>query len=209
MSPKPERRRGRAAGRRVRGTTKASSERPSGWLITWTSIRARLADHASDHRPAGDLVPARATARTHHGLRRASLARAASRSASGCRRPTTSWYAAAQPLDEQRTVLVEQPRRRPGEAVLRDGRGRHEVALGPLCDPRRAPDEVLATRRAGQRDHDPLARLPRRLDAVARTVLRERLVDPVGDPGNASSRSAGGCPAGSSSASAASIRSGG
>ena len=32
------RRRGSAAGRRVRGTTKASSDRPSGWLITWTSI---------------------------------------------------------------------------------------------------------------------------------------------------------------------------
>ena len=43
-------------------------------------------------------------------------------------------------------------------------------------------DDVVAAGRAGDRDHDPLARLPRTGDAVRLAVLLERLVDPVGDP---------------------------
>ena len=41
---------------------------------------------------------------------------------------------------------------------------------------------VVAAGRAGDRDDDPLAGLPRPVDAVGLAVLLERLVDPVGDP---------------------------
>ena len=45
-----------------------------------------------------------------------------------------------------------------------------------------AADDVVATRRAGDRDHDTLACLPRAGDAVRLAVLLERLVDAIGDP---------------------------
>ena len=57
-----------------------------------------------------------------------------------------------------------------------------QLAVGPLGDAGRPADQVLAARRAGERDDDPLARLPRLGDAVPLAVLLERVVDLVGDP---------------------------
>ena len=58
-----------------------------------------------------------------------------------------------------------------------------EVALRALRDPCGSPDQALAVGRAGQRDEDALAGLPRLGDAVLRPVVREGLVDAVADPG--------------------------
>ena len=49
-------------------------------------------------------------------------------------------------------------------------------------DARRPADQLLAAGRAGERDDDPLARLPGVGDAVGLHVVLEGLVDPVGDP---------------------------
>ena len=43
-------------------------------------------------------------------------------------------------------------------------------------------DQTVAVLRAGDRDEDPLARLPRPVDAVPVAVVGEALLDPVGDP---------------------------
>ena len=54
--------------------------------------------------------------------------------------------------------------------------------MGARRHARRAPDDVVATRCAGDRHHDALARLPRAGDAVGFAILLERLVDPIRDP---------------------------
>ena len=126
---------------------------------------ARLADHAADHRPAGDPLPVRATARAHHDLRHVQRARGLEERV-GDVGADDLVVRAAQFLDEE-ALPPEQRRRRSGEAVLGDHVDCHEVALRALCDPRRAPDEALAVRRAGQRDEDPLSGLPGVVDSVS------------------------------------------
>ena len=91
-------------------------------------------------------------------------------------------------LGQQSAVALEQFRGQAGliPAVCQPIVGLHvyadELAVGPLGEPRRPPDEVLAARRPGEGHDDPLPGLPRVGDAVPAPVVLERLVDPVGHP---------------------------
>ena len=64
-------------------------------------------------------------------------------------------------LVEELALLGEERRARRREPVLRDDVDADELALRALGDPCGAADEPLAVGRAGERDEDPLARLPR------------------------------------------------
>ena len=58
-----------------------------------------------------------------------------------------------------------------------------QVGAGrPGGDPDGPPEQGLALGAAGQRDDDPLARLPRLVDAVRGAVALQPLVDPLGHP---------------------------
>ncbi len=93
-------RRGSVAGRRVRGTTNASSERPPGWLTTWTSMPT------PDSRMTRPITEPRVI-RCQRERRLAPITicvtfsdRAASRSAAPTSAPTTSWYVPSSSLEE-------------------------------------------------------------------------------------------------------------
>ena len=60
--------------------------------------------------------------------------------------------------------------------------GQQVAARGPGGDPRGAPDESVALGAAGERDDDPLPRLPGALDTVRGPVGLQALVDLVGQP---------------------------
>ena len=57
-----------------------------------------------------------------------------------------------------------------------------ELGAGAHRDARGAAHEVVAARRAGERDEHPLLRLPALGDVVAFAVLLQVLVDAIGDP---------------------------
>jgi len=141
---------------------------------------AGLSDHAADHRAAGDPLPARTAARAHHDLRHVQRARRVDQRL-GDLGPHDLVVRAAELVDEEALALEERGRGC-GEPILRDDVDGHELAFRTLRDSRSASDEPLAVRRAGESDEDPLARLPRLVDAVAGAVLRQSLVHPVGEP---------------------------
>ena len=60
--------------------------------------------------------------------------------------------------------------------------GEQVPAGGPGGDPGRAPDQRLALRAAGERDHHPLPGLPGAVDVVCRAVALQPLVHLVGQP---------------------------
>ena len=57
-----------------------------------------------------------------------------------------------------------------------------EIALRALGHPRRAANQPVSVDGAGERDDDPLPRLPRSFDPVQLPVLGERLFHAVGHP---------------------------
>ena len=85
-------------------------------------------------------------------------------------------------LGQETTELAEALRRRAGEPVGRPHVDAEQLTAGAHRHAGRAPQHVLAARRAGDRDDHPLAGLPGPGDAVQLAVLLERLVDPVGHP---------------------------
>ena len=140
-----------------------------------------LADDAADHRAAGKALPARPAARSHDDLRRVQGARGLEQR--GADVSADDLVVRAAELVEQLALLLEQGCTRRREPVLRDHVHADEVTLRALRDPCGSADQALAVGRAGQRDEDALASLPRIGDAVPRPVVREGLVDPVPDPG--------------------------
>ena len=111
-----------------------ASERPSGWLMTWTSIRAGFTDHAADDRAvvsAASATPAGADHELGDVLERA--ARSAPRR---CRCLTTSWY--SPPSSRRAPVGARAAGRGPGEAVLRDDVDAEELTLSAARSGRRA-----------------------------------------------------------------------
>ena len=90
--------------------------------------------------------------------------------------------AAAQRLG-QPPLRGQRGRARPGQPVGPGHVHGQQVAAGrPGGDPGRPPDQRVALRAAGQRDHDPLAGLPGARDAVLGPVALQPLVDLVGQP---------------------------
>ena len=85
-------------------------------------------------------------------------------------------------LGEQPAQLGQPLGRRTRESVGRTHVHTEQLAARPHRHARAAADHVVAAGRAGDRDDDPLARLPGPGDAVQLAVLLERLVDPVGHP---------------------------
>ena len=165
-APSSCRLRGSVSGRRVRGTTKASSDSPPGWLITWTSMPtpdSRITLPMTE--PRVSSLPARAAARSHDDLRRVQRTRCVEQRGPDVRADDLVVRPAE--LLEELALLLEQRCRRRGEPVLRDHVHAHEVALRALRNPRRASDETLAVGGTGERDEDALARLPRLVDPVA------------------------------------------
>ncbi len=70
-----------------------------------------------------------------------------------------------------------------GQPVVAGHVHRHQVgALGPGGDPRRAPDQRVALRPAGQCHHDPFPGLPGGVDVVVGPVPVELVLDLVGEP---------------------------
>ena len=140
-----------------------------------------LADDASDHRAARQALPARAPAGSHDDLRRVQgPCRVEKR---GADVSADDLVVRAAELVEQLALLLEQGGAGRRKAVLRDHVDADEVALRALRNPCGAADQALTVGRAGQRDEDTLAGLPRVGDPVPRPVVREGLVDPVPDPG--------------------------
>ena len=138
------------------------------------------AQRSGDDRPAPQVGQARAPARAEHELRRSlGLGDAGQRLADVAGRDLSIGTAE---IREQLAVRREQIRCPGGEPVGRTNVYAEQVALGPVGHARRSPDEHVAARRAGQRDHDALARLPVAFDAVVFEVLLEVLLDAVGDP---------------------------
>ena len=150
--------------------------------ITCTSIGPGRADHAVDHRAAGELDPARPAAGTKDELGgvlrpceldRAPCRRRRRRSRGTCRRPRSSsarcssrscFGGPASPSVERTCT--------PNSSAW----AAHRHARG-------APDEQRRRRaRPVMRDDDALAGLPRPLDAVRLHVVLERVVDLVGHP---------------------------
>ena len=140
----------------------------------------REPDDRADDRAVDELAPARALlgaqddlrgiqgpSRLHQGLADVGAGHLA--------------VAPAKPLDEP-ALLLQQAGRRCREAGLRPHVHGDEIPVEALRHACRAPHEPVAVRGPGEGDEHPLARLPRRGDAVAHAVLRQALLDPVGDP---------------------------
>ena len=85
-------------------------------------------------------------------------------------------------LGQQPAQLGQAVGRRPGEPVGRPHVDTEQVGTRPHRHPRGAADDVVTARRAGDRDDDPLARLPGAGDPVRLAVGLQRLVDAVGRP---------------------------
>ena len=155
---------------------------PSSRLITCTSMpcpSSRIT--VVDHRAARQLAPARPAARAEHDLRRVQRPRrvderladvGADDLAVACRRARST------------SLRCRSSSAAEGAASPSCGTHVHgdEVAFARCGHARGAADEPLAVGRARERDDDPLARLPRLVDAVPLPVVVERLVDAVGDP---------------------------
>ena len=88
---------------------------------------------------------------------------------------------AAELLDEV-ALALEQGGGRRCEPVLGPHVDGDQVALQALGDAGGAAHEPLAVRRAGQRHQDTLAGFPGPVDAVSLPIVREALVDAVGQP---------------------------
>jgi hypothetical protein len=104
--------------------------------------------------------------------------------------PRTSWVAfSARAMVGAAQGLGEPPLRRQrggigsGQPVRAGHVHGEQVAAGRARgDPGRPPDDRVALGTAGQRDHDPLARLPGAVDVVRHPVALQPLVDLVGEP---------------------------
>ena len=83
---------------------------------------------------------------------------------------------------EQGAVVVEQRRGPLGQPIAGADVHADEVTARAGGHAGGAPDEVLAARRAGERDHDPFPRLPGVEDPVGDLVVVQGVVDLVGDP---------------------------
>ena len=141
----------------------------------------RLADHPPDDGAARQALPARAAARAHDDLRDVQRTRRFEQRLADV--AADDLVVRAAELVQQLALALEQRRRGRGQPVLRDHVHADEITARPLCDARGAAHEPLAVRGPRQRDEDALARLPRLGDPVTEAVLRERLVDAVGEPG--------------------------
>ena len=184
--------------RRRRRASPVAGRRPRSCEMTWTSIgpdsrTTRLIDRAPrSARPTGTGWLAPSTSWV------AFSARAKSTSAAATSLPATSWYSPPISSSSWR-CSSSSPLGGPARpSSLRDVDA-EQLAVGPLGDAGRPPDERLGAGRAGDGDDDPFAGLPRLGDAVALAVVLEADVDLVGHPQQGQLAQRGrGCRAGSS-----------
>ena len=171
----------RGRGRRpVRGR-----RRPGGacsWVTMCTSIGPGLAGGGHPD-AAGDSMLANRPRRLAPSTSWVALTpRAKSSSAAGCRRrrPGGRCRRGSRPACRCRARCAGSAPARPSAAG--DVDGEQVGALGAGGDAGGPADQGVALGAAGQRDDDPLPRLPGAGDAVVGAVAVELLVDPVGQP---------------------------
>ncbi len=133
--------------------------------------RHRQPKDAIDDRSPGQLGQARAAAGAHHQL--GGVLALGEVDEGG--RNVAAGHPVIGPaqLGEEQPVLLEELGRLAHETVVRLDVHPEQVTLGPYRHARRATDQLLAARRAGQRDDDAFAGIPGAGDAVVGHVPLE------------------------------------
>ncbi len=141
---------------------------------------ARGPDHVGDHRSPDQVRPARLLTRTEHDL--GGVLGVGEPNQRRGRIGAGDLAVLAAELVEQPSLVVQLAALRSAQPVGRPNMHTDELAVRPRRHACRAPNHVVATGRARDRDHYPFPRFPWAVNAMRLAVLLERLVHPIGEP---------------------------